>query len=121
LSLEAAAETARVYGLDAYILSDSVEGEARDVGLVHSAIVREIINRDRPFRQPAVLLSGGEATVTLNGSLGRGGRNGEFCLSLALALDGLPVTALAAGSDGIDGSEDNAGAYRITQAARPKS
>ncbi len=110
-SLEAAADAARRQGVEAHILSDSMEGEARDVGLVHAAIAREIASRDRPFRRPAILLSGGETTVTLDGGSGRGGRNGEFALSLALAIDGLNVTALAADTDGIDGSEDNAGAY----------
>ena len=94
------------------ILSDAIEGEARDVGRVHAAIAREIAARDRPFRRPVVLLSGGETTVTVRGK-GKGGRNGEFLLGFALAIDGLPgVTALAADTDGIDGSEDNAGGYR---------
>jgi glycerate 2-kinase len=111
VSLEAAAEQARLQGLEAHILSDSVEGEARDVALVHAALAREIATRDRPFRKPAVLLSGGETTVTLRSKGGKGGRNGEFALSLALAIGGSAVTALAADTDGIDGSEDNAGAF----------
>lgn len=111
VSLEAAAKTARDHGLQPFILSDSIEGEARDVALVHAALSREVAQRGRPFPRPAVLLSGGETTVTLRGKGGRGGRNGEFALALALAIDGHPVTALAADTDGIDGSEDNAGAF----------
>lgn len=111
LSLEAAAAMARAHGVEAAILSDAIEGEARDVAQVHAAIAREIAQRNRPFPRPVVLLSGGETTVTLRGS-GRGGRNGEFLLALAIALDGIEgVTALAGDTDGIDGSEDNAGAY----------
>jgi glycerate 2-kinase len=111
LSLEAAADMARGRGIEAAILSDSVEGEARDVAQVHAAIAREISIRNRPFKKPVVLLSGGETTVTLRGN-GRGGRNGEFLLALAIVIDGLDnITALAADTDGIDGSEDNAGAY----------
>tara|TARA_R110002020_G_scaffold106300_1_gene247432 strand:+ start:109 stop:1365 length:1257 start_codon:yes stop_codon:yes gene_type:complete len=111
VSLEAAAKTARNHGLQPFILSDSIEGEARDVALVHAALSREVALRGRPFPRPTVLLSGGETTVTLRGKGGRGGRNGEFALALALAIDGYPVTALAADTDGIDGSEDNAGAF----------
>jgi hydroxypyruvate reductase len=111
LSLEAAAEVAAAAGLEAAILSDAIEGEARDVGQVHAAMAREIAIRNRPFHKPAVLLSGGETTVTLRGR-GRGGRNTEFLLALAIALDGVEnVAALAADTDGIDGSEDNAGAF----------
>ncbi|MCJ8518663.1 hydroxypyruvate reductase [Pseudorhizobium tarimense] len=112
LSLEAAAKLAESHGIQVHILSDSMEGEAQDVALVHGAIAREICLRDRPFSRPALLLSGGETTVTLDDSRGgRGGRNGEFALSLALSIDGHAVTALAADTDGTDGSEDNAGAY----------
>jgi hydroxypyruvate reductase len=111
LSLEAAADLARSHGVAAAILSDSIEGEARDVALVHAAMAREIAARNRPFPKPVVLLSGGETTVTLRGK-GRGGRNGEFLLAFAIAIDGVEgITALAADTDGIDGSEDNAGAY----------
>jgi glycerate 2-kinase len=110
-SLEAAAALAQETGLTAHILSDAMEGEAREVARVHAALAREMVMRDRPFGRPAVLLSGGETTVTLRGK-GRGGRNGEFALSLAMGLAGLEgVTALAADTDGIDGSEDNAGAF----------
>lgn len=111
LSLEAAARAARDQGLHAVILSDSVEGEARDVALVHAAIARQVVLRGQPFPRPTVLLSGGETTVTIPTQGGRGGRNGEFALAVALAIDGHPVTALAADTDGIDGSEDNAGAF----------
>lgn len=111
VSLEAAAAVARENGVTPYILSDSIEGESRDVALVHAALVREVVLRDRPFSKPAVLLSGGETTVTIRGKGGRGGRNGEFALALALAIDGQPITALAADTDGIDGSETNAGAF----------
>ena len=118
LSLEAAATLARENGIEAAILSDSIEGEARDVAQVHAALAREIATRNRPFQKPVVLLSGGETTVTLRGS-GRGGRNGEFLLSLAIALDGVEgVSALAGDTDGIDGSQDNAGAYVDGTSAR---
>jgi glycerate 2-kinase len=112
LSLEAAAELARRQGVEAAILSDSIEGESRDVAQVHAAMAREIAQRNRPFRKPVVLLSGGETTVTLRGKGGRGGRNAEFLLALAIAIDGMDnISALAADTDGIDGSEDNAGAF----------
>ena len=110
VSLEAAADEARGRGVMPVILSDAMEGEARDVALVHAAIAREVLARGRPFSRPAVLLSGGETTVTLRGRGGRGGRNGEFALAMALAIDGHAIEILAADTDGIDGSEDNAGA-----------
>jgi len=110
LSLEAAAAEARQAGLEAHILSDAIEGEARDVASVHAALAREISTRNRPFGKPALLLSGGETTVTIRGG-GRGGRNAEFLLAFALAIDGIEgITALAADTDGIDGAGDNAGA-----------
>ncbi len=111
VSLEAAAALARTHGIEAHILSDSIEGEARDVALVHAAIAREVAVKNRPFTRPAVLLSGGETTVTLRSEGGKGGRNGEFALSFALAIGGTGIVALAADTDGIDGSEDNAGAF----------
>jgi hydroxypyruvate reductase len=112
VSLEAAAELARSQGITPAILSDSVEGESRDVALVHAAIAREVAGRDRPFTKPAVILSGGETTVTLRAKGGKGGRNGEFALALALAIDGHnTIHVLAADTDGIDGSENNAGAF----------
>ena len=107
ISLEAAAAASAV---PAVILSDAIEGEARDVGRVHAAIAREVAARGRPFARPVVILSGGETTVTLRGH-GRGGRNSEFLLALALAAEGVPFAALAADTDGIDGSENNAGAF----------
>ncbi|SPA27853.1 HYDROXYPYRUVATE REDUCTASE OXIDOREDUCTASE PROTEIN; tartrate degradation [Cupriavidus taiwanensis] len=109
-SLEAAAARARELGFEAHILSDCIEGEAREVAEVHAAIARQVARRGQPFSRPCVILSGGETTVTVRGK-GRGGRNAEFLLSLAVALDGLPgVHAIAGDTDGIDGSEDNAGA-----------
>jgi hydroxypyruvate reductase len=110
LSLEAAAAEAKQAGVAAAILSDAIEGEARDVGRVHAAIAREVALRGRPFARPVVLLSGGETTVTLRGP-GRGGRNSEFLLALALAAEGVAFAGLAADTDGIDGSEQNAGAF----------
>ncbi|RKF07000.1 glycerate kinase [Oceaniradius stylonematis] len=111
VSLEAAARAARDAGIEAVILSDAIEGEARDIGGMHGAIAREVALRDRPFARPVVVLSGGETTVTVRGK-GKGGRNTEFLLGLAQTIDGVDgVTALAADTDGIDGSEDNAGAF----------
>lgn len=110
LSLDAAAARAAKLGVPAVILSDAMEGEARDVGRVHAAILREVAARNRPFARPVVMLSGGETTVTLRGK-GRGGRNTEFLLATALAAEGVAFAALAADTDGIDGSEDNAGAF----------
>ncbi|MGE5622929.1 MAG: glycerate kinase type-2 family protein [Bacillota bacterium] len=112
-ALEAAAATARAAGVTPYILSDCIEGEARDVGLVHAAIARQVALRNEPFRRPCVLISGGETTVTVRGN-GRGGRNAEFLLSVATALDGMPgASAIACDTDGIDGTEDNAGALYL--------
>ncbi|EYS97530.1 hydroxypyruvate reductase [Cupriavidus sp. SK-4] len=109
-SLEAAAARARELGYEAHILSDCIEGEAREVAEVHAAIARQVAQRGQPFSKPCVILSGGETTVTVRGK-GRGGRNAEFLLALAVALDGLAgVHAIAGDTDGIDGSEDNAGA-----------
>ncbi|SMH53247.1 glycerate kinase type-2 family protein [Mesorhizobium australicum] len=111
-SLEAAAEVARRAGLEAVILSDAIEGEAREVAKVHAAIAREVAAKERPFRKPVAILSGGETTVTLRGTGGRGGRNGEFLLSLAIGIEGVDgVHAFAADTDGIDGSEENAGGF----------
>jgi hydroxypyruvate reductase len=122
LSLEAAAAAAAEHGITSHILSDAIEGESRDVAKVMAGIAREIAQRDRPFSKPTVLLSGGETTVTLRGQ-GKGGRNAEFLLAFALAIDGLSgITALAADTDGIDGSEDNAGAIADgTTAARMRA
>ena len=125
-SLEAAAQVARAAGLNAYVLSDELEGESREVGKVHAAMARASARGVGPFQKPCVILSGGETTVTVRAQApgtpkgrgddqqarpGRGGRAGEFCLGLAEALQAQPsVWALAADTDGIDGSEDNAGA-----------
>lgn len=113
VSLEAAAAAAREKGYDAMILSDAIEGEAKDIGRMHAALAREVLWRDRPFRKPVVLLSGGETTVTIgSGSAGKGGRNSEFLLSFAVDIEGCQgIHALAADTDGIDGSQDNAGAF----------
>lgn len=109
-SLEAAAEAARQLGYTPLILGDSIEGEARDVALVHAGIAQQVIRHGQPLPAPCVLLSGGETTVTVRGN-GRGGRNAEFALALALALRGQPgIHAIACDTDGIDGTEDNAGA-----------
>ena len=115
-SLEAAAEAARALGLRAYILSDEIEGESREVGKVHAALARSAALGRGAFEAPCVILSGGETTVTVRPRAegqprGRGGRAGEFCMGLAQALGGqAKVWALAADTDGIDGVEDNAGA-----------
>ena len=103
-------------GLQAYVLSDEVEGESREVAKVHAALARACARGEGPFQKPCVILSGGETTVTLRAlppgaTKGKGGRAGEFCLGLAMALQSQPgVWVLAADTDGIDGSEDNAGA-----------
>ncbi|GAA2886176.1 hydroxypyruvate reductase [Aminobacter niigataensis] len=111
VSLDAAAAAARKLGVETVILSDAIEGEAREVGGVHAAIAREVAVRNRPFRKPVLILSGGETTVTLRAK-GKGGRNSEFLLAFAIGIDGLQgIDALAADTDGIDGSEDNAGAF----------
>jgi hydroxypyruvate reductase len=110
IALEAAAQVAREAGVTPYILGDSLEGEARDVGKVLAGIARQVVLHKQPFQTPCVLLTGGETTVTLRGQ-GRGGRNVECLLSLAVALDGLPgVHALAGDTDGVDGVEEIAGA-----------
>ncbi len=109
-SLEAAAAVARKAGVKPVILGDSIEGESRDVALVHAGIARQCALRGQPEVPPCVLISGGETTITLKGK-GKGGRNTEFLLALAIALDGMPgIYALAGDTDGVDGSEDNAGA-----------
>ncbi len=110
--LEAAAAEARRLGVAPLILGDALEGEAREVGKLLAGIAQSCGRHGFPAKKPCVLLSGGETTVTLGTAGGRGGRNSEFLLGLALALDGAPgIYALAADTDGIDGSEDNAGAF----------
>lgn len=109
-SLTAAAQFFRAQGVTPLILGDTVTGEAREIAKMHAAIAREVRHYSNPFKPPVVLISGGETTVTVRGN-GRGGRNAEFLLSLAMALNGLEeVYALACDTDGIDGSETNAGA-----------
>jgi len=109
-SLEAAATLAQSLGYAPLILGNALEGEAADVGTVHGGMAKQVVGYGQPLPRPCVLLSGGETTVTLRGK-GRGGRNSAFLLGLALALDGLPGTyAIACDTDGIDGSETNAGA-----------
>jgi glycerate 2-kinase len=113
MSLKAAALKANMPYL---ILSDCLEGEARDVADMHAAIVKSVLNHGEPAKTPLLILSGGETTVTLKGT-GRGGRNSEFLLALGIALSTLPreqrkrVTAIAIDTDGIDGIESNAGAF----------
>ena len=110
-SLEESARVAREAGVKTEILSDAIEGEARIAGRIFGRIVREIALRNRPFRKPVLLLSGGETTVTVSGT-GKGGRNGEFLLALAIEIEGLQnVAAMAADTDGIDGTGSNAGAF----------
>ncbi len=109
-SLRAAARFLRSEGIRSVILGDSVKGEARDIATVYSALVKQIRAHGHPWRAPIALVSGGEATVTVRGE-GRGGRCSEFLLSLVIELEGMKnVYALACDTDGIDGSEDNAGA-----------
>jgi hydroxypyruvate reductase len=111
MALDAAASKARDLGLMPLILGDAIEGEAREVGRVMAGIARSALTHGEPAKAPCVLLSGGETTVTVRGQ-GRGGRNAEFLLALALSLkDESRIAAIACDTDGIDGSEDNAGAW----------
>ncbi|MFH1158341.1 MAG: glycerate kinase [Pseudomonadota bacterium] len=111
MALESAAAVAEAHGIRAHILSDRMEGEAREVGKVLAAIALQTARHRQPFTPPCVLLSGGETTVTVRGD-GRGGRNVEFLLSLGIALDGHPgIHAVAVDTDGVDGMEEIAGAY----------
>ena len=113
--LEAAATFFRERGIAPLILSESVTGEAREIAKMHAAVARQIRTHAQPVKPPCVLISGGETTVTVRGD-GRGGRNCEFALSLALELAGLrEVYALAADTDGIDGDSDAAGALVTPQ------
>jgi len=110
LALEAAAQVGREAGYAVHTLGDAIEGEARDVGKVLGGIALEAARHGQPFAAPCVLLSGGETTVTVRGA-GRGGRNVEFLLSLALTLRGEPgIHAIAGDTDGVDGQEEIAGA-----------
>jgi glycerate 2-kinase len=110
MALEAAAAVARAEGLTASIVSDRIEGEARDVGKVMAAIALQVARHRQPVEPPCVLLSGGETTVTVHGT-GRGGRNVEYLLALAIALqESAGIHAIAGDTDGIDGQEDIAGA-----------
>jgi glycerate 2-kinase len=109
-SLHAASEFFRLHGIPAEIIAESVTGEAREVGKAQGALALQISRQGDPHRPPVALISGGECTVTVRGT-GRGGRCTEYLLSLAIELAGLPdVQAIACDTDGIDGSEDNAGA-----------
>ena len=109
-SLEAAASIAQAAGITPLILGDAIEGEAREVARVMAGIARHCARRGQPAEPPCVLISGGETTVTLRGQ-GQGGRNAEFLLALAVALDGHPgIHAIACDTDGIDGTGENAGA-----------
>lgn len=108
-ALQAAAAHARAHGVTPLVLGDSIEGESRDIATMHAAIARQIARYNEPAARPCVILSGGETTVTVKGD-GRGGRNAEFLLALAHVLD-VPAWALACDTDGIDGTEDNAGAW----------
>lgn len=112
MALQAAAEVARAAGIKPMILGDSIEGEARELGISMAGIASAVASHGTPAKSPLVLLSGGETTVTMNaGRGGKGGRNTEFLLSLAIALDGRKgIHAIAADTDGIDGTEDAAGA-----------
>ena len=111
MALEAAAKVAAHAGYTPLLLGDSIEGEARDVGKVMAGIALQVRRHRQPIASPCVLLSGGETTVTVRGH-GRGGRNVEFLLSLAVALDGEPgVHAVAGDTDGVDGQEEIAGAF----------
>lgn len=110
-ALEAAAAIASQHGYTPYILSDAIEGEARDVGKVLAALALQVAERGAPFRPPCALLSGGETTVTVRGH-GRGGRNVECLLSFAVATHGQPrIHALMGDTDGVDGMEEIAGAW----------
>ncbi|MCU0805571.1 MAG: glycerate kinase [Burkholderiales bacterium] len=110
-SLAAAAAVFRAAGIAAAVLGDSVTGEASEVAKVYAALARHVRLHEQPFAAPVALISGGECTVTVRGTGGRGGRCSEFLLALGIALEGQRDTwALAADTDGIDGSEENAGA-----------
>lgn len=120
LAIDAAAQQARALGYRPLILSTFIEGEARDIASMHAAIVKEIRASGHPIRPPACILSGGETTVTVRGT-GQGGRNQEFTLAAALALENFPrATIFSAGTDGIDGPTDAAGAI-ADEATMPRA
>jgi hydroxypyruvate reductase len=109
LALAAAQQRAQALGYQTLVLSDSIEGESRIVAGSHSVFVKEIIRTNRPVSRPACLIAGGETTVTVRGD-GLGGRNQEFCVAAAMAIDGLDgVVILSGGTDGTDGPTDAAG------------
>ena len=113
-SLEAAAQVAQDAGYTPLILGDAIEGEAKEVGIVMAGIAKQVRNHGQPGKAPLALISGGETTVTVSGPTGRGGRNTAFLLSFAIAMDDAPgISAIACDTDGIDGSEDNAGAIYL--------
>jgi hydroxypyruvate reductase len=116
MSLQAAARKAAEHGITPYILGDDIEGESRDVAKMHASMARSCAINGMPFKTPCVILSGGETTVTVKNKNGRGGRAGEFSLSLAQSLNGKNnIFALSADTDGIDGREDNAGAFVVPE------
>jgi hydroxypyruvate reductase len=119
-AIAAAATRARQLGYHTQVLSTTIQGETRDIAGMHAAIAREILETGRPLRRPACLLSGGETTVTIRGH-GKGGRNQEFVLAAAIALNGAPVTILSAGTDGIDGPTDAAGAILDASTLAPNA
>jgi len=115
--LQVAADFFRAAAITPVVLGDTVTGEASEVAKVYAALAREIRAHNQPFKPPVALISGGECTVTVRGN-GRGGRCAEFLTSLAVELEGLPnIYALAADTDGIDGTEDNAGALLLPDSA----
>lgn len=112
-ALDAAARMSQAAGITPYILSDRIEGEARDIALMHAAMARQVVIHGQPFSRPCVMISGGETTVTVRGN-GKGGRNTEFLLAFSIAIEALPnIYGIACDTDGIDGSEDNAGALYL--------
>jgi glycerate 2-kinase len=122
LAVDAAAVKARELGYRPVVLSTLIEGETREIAAMHCAIAREALLSGRPAKPPVCLISGGETTVTLKGD-GKGGRNMEFALAAALALDGIPgILAFSAGTDGTDGPTDAAGAFATgSTAARARA
>ncbi|NDE90517.1 MAG: glycerate kinase, partial [Alphaproteobacteria bacterium] len=127
-ALEAAAAFARQQGITPIILGNAIEGEARDVALVMAGIAKQVTLHDQPLPAPCVIISGGETTVTVKGQ-GKGGRNSEFLLHFMMDTAGHPrIYAISCGTDGSDGTEENAGAIlhpdtlqkALDQKANPK-